>query len=754
MSVKQVYGLMLGASLGLPFAAMAEDTVTTPAATVVGVTPLLGTGIDINKVPSNVQVITPSEQRQMNPGSAADMLDNALGSISADDYEGNPLQESLNFRGFSASPLMGQAQGLAVYQNGMRVNEAFGDLVLWDLMPSFAIGRIQVMPGSNPVFGLNALGGAIAMKMKDGFTDQGNAIELGGGSFGRYKATVETGHQWDDLAFYAGVSGMHDDGWRDRSPSQALQSYTDLAVRHDKLDAGLGLTVGTSSLTGNGGTPGGMLAQDWSSVFTSPDLQQNTLAALNLRLGYQITDSTSAQGSVYYRHLRTGLHNGNTLNTANCNNADCMTTSGLDLNFTAYNADLINSMTSTDSFGFAGQVTHDRKLFGLDNVANAGASSDVGFTRYTVNTEVGTLTSNRSVTGSGMYLANGQGFNANLNAVNQYYGVYFTDTLSLTERLHWTLSGRYNLAMLDLTDLAGQGLTGQHRYDRFNPATGLTYQFTSALTGYVSYAEANRAPTAAELGCSDPNAPCTVQSALNSDPPLKQVVSRSVELGARGRHDLGEHRTIGWSRGGFWTRNYDDIIFVMTNPTSGQGYFNNAGITAPRDGGIYVDGTFGALKVMASYAYTLATFASYNELPSSSNVAANGSGQIDVVPGDRMPGIPLHSIKLAASYAVTDALTVGADTKISSQRTLLGDESGTMNKLGAINVVNASVSYLLKENAQLSFRVQNLFDQRYATTGTVADPSAGGAIANTSSNNTFLVPGEPRSFWGGLRVTF
>jgi hypothetical protein len=44
-------------------------------------------------------------------------------------------------------------------------NEAFGDTVNWDLIPNIAIDRADVRT-NNPVFGLNALGGAINLQMR------------------------------------------------------------------------------------------------------------------------------------------------------------------------------------------------------------------------------------------------------------------------------------------------------------------------------------------------------------------------------------------------------------------------------------------------------------------------------------------------------------------------------------------------------------------------------------------------------------
>ena len=87
--------------------------------------------------------------------------------------------------------MLGTPQGLAVYQSGVRINEAFGDTVNWDLIPDIAIGRVDVV-GSNPVYGLNALGGAIVLTMKNGFEDPGGTLEASGGSWGHLQGAPNT----------------------------------------------------------------------------------------------------------------------------------------------------------------------------------------------------------------------------------------------------------------------------------------------------------------------------------------------------------------------------------------------------------------------------------------------------------------------------------------------------------------------------------------------------------------------------------
>lgn len=734
---------------------------TVPDILVIGVTPLLGSGMDINKVPSNVQVVNPAQLRQQNPASVADMLDGRLGSVTISDYQGSPLQPNVSFRGFNASPVLGDPQGLAVFQNGMRLNEAFGDLVNWDMMPSFAVDTIQVLPGSNPAFGLNALGGALALRMKDGFTTKGSSVEVGAGSFGRYQTTAEYGRQLGDLAFYGGISARRDGGWRKNSPSQLAQSYVDVAARKDNLDVGLGVTLGASDLSGLGTVPLDQLSASRNSVFTSPDNTQNALIAVSMRGNYDWSSSLSVQTGAWYRHLRTQTHNGDAIDLEDCGGGNAGTLCDDDGNqilargggtIASTNTGAINNTsTTTDSFGLMAQLTRDSKLFSRRNTLVAGLSTEQGWTRFGTNSEIGVIGADRAVIGTGAYYG-GNTYNVSLETRNAYYGAYVTDTLDITDRLHLTVSGRYNMAWIDLMDQLGSGLSGNHYYQRFNPASGLSWQITPNLTAFGGYAEANRTPTAAELACADPTSPCRVPNAFQSDPPLKQVVSRTLEVGLRGKAPLERSDAVSWSLALFGTRNYDDIIFVNSGNHSGQGYFTNAGTTQRQGIEASIDARLGRWSLGANYALVDATFLSNLQLPSPNNPTASNNA-IRVSPGNRMPGIPQHSLKLEAAYAVTERWTVGADARLSSDRIYRGDESNTINHIPGYAVFNAQSSYAIHPGAVAFLRLQNILDEKYATAGTLGD--ADGGLANFPYKDyRFQAPGEPRSIWGGLRLSF
>jgi iron complex outermembrane recepter protein len=165
--------LVLGAfaSTAAPQAAPADnpaEQLETPSIEVIGVTPLPGFGVPARQVPANVQAITGVEISRDRALHLPESLGQRLPGVSLGETQGNPFQPDLTYRGFAASPLLGTPQGLSVYQDGVRVNEPFGDTVNWDLIPTAAISTVNLIPGSNPLFGLNTLGGALSVRTKSG----------------------------------------------------------------------------------------------------------------------------------------------------------------------------------------------------------------------------------------------------------------------------------------------------------------------------------------------------------------------------------------------------------------------------------------------------------------------------------------------------------------------------------------------------------------------------------------------------------
>ena len=169
--------------------------------------------VEQDKIPSNVQVLSAPAFDQAKAPDLLQAMVRGLPFVSLSDQTGNQFQLDLNYRGFIASPVIGTPQGLAVYQNGVRINEVFGDIVNWDFIPQNAINQLTLVP-SNPVYGLNAIGGALAFEMKNGFTWHGFESEVMGGSYGRIGTSVQAGGQVGNLSGYITADAIDDAGWR------------------------------------------------------------------------------------------------------------------------------------------------------------------------------------------------------------------------------------------------------------------------------------------------------------------------------------------------------------------------------------------------------------------------------------------------------------------------------------------------------------------------------------------------------------
>lgn len=752
------------------------------AITVVGVSPLPGAGVDIDKLPGNTQTLSGDD---LAPGGVPDVigaLNNRLASISLGDNLDDAFQPDILLRGFEASPVLGTPQGVAVYQNGVRINEAFGDTVNWDLIPSIAIHRVDVM-GANPVFGLNALGGAISVGMKNGFTDPGGDVSLSGGSFGRRDATAEFGTNNGTFGAYVAGRVLDSDGWREFSPDHLREFYGDLSARADKLTVDLSVSAADNQLYGESATPVQELAVNPALVFTNPQENDNKLAFVTLSAGYDATPTLSLQGDLYYRGFWQNVVNGNTTNDTACGagpNAGFLCQGDAQTPLVTGAGQPIPDISNggatpigeidgekIDSTGVGGsvQATYTAPVFGRENHLAVGASLDTAVTDFSSSAEVGVINAALQVAPSGYYVDTPENtpFNAtpvSLRASSTYDGVYATDTFNPTPRLAVTASGRYNVARIDLADRRGGDLDGDNQYQRFNPALGATYRIVSALTAYAGYSEGSRAPNPSEIECSNPANPCLLPSSLASDPPtLKQVVSRTWEAGLRGRSALGEGE-LNWNAGLFRTDVRDDIYGVATSLSAG--YFQN--IPGDQRRGVELGARYSApgFTVYVSYSHIDATFQSSFLLPSPSNPFQDAQGNIQVRPGDHLPGIPSDRLKLGADAEVRPGWTVGANLIVMGDQYYFGDESNQLAPLPGYVVLNLHADMRLTSRLSVFATVDNALDARYATYGLLGDPTgigapgvpADGVTNGPGVNNRFQSPAEPISAQGGLRMRF
>ncbi|MET0962431.1 MAG: TonB-dependent receptor [Noviherbaspirillum sp.] len=715
-----------------------------PTVEVIGTTVLPGLGTPIQDVPSNVQLLNSSGIAQQRQNTLADHLEQNAGSVTVNAAQGNPHQPDVSFRGFTASPLLGVPQGLSVFQDGVRINEPFGDTVNWDLLPQSAIANVQLIPGSNPAFGLNTLGGALAVYTKSGSAYPGGSVQLSGGSFGRRQVEFEQGGKSGSLDYFLTGNLADDNGWADHNASRIRQFFGKVGYQTSATDFDISLSAANNRLEGSQTLPNSF-SDNIRQAYTYPDLNTNKLLFLSAKGSHFINDDVLVGSTLYYRNYR----NRNVSSNVNDNFGEVR--DGVADATEAFND---RSTIRQNSYGVGLQLTMLGKLAGRKNQFVIGASADIGDARYRQDGQAAAFTADRGAVGAGAFE-----LNTDAKTRNRNYGLYLSDTLSLDPRWTLTMSGRFNLAKVDIRDQTGDApqLDGSHSFSRFTPAVGLNFNPTPRLTTYASYSEGMRAPTAIELTCADPEAPCKLPNSFLSDPPLKKVVAKTVELGARGRQ--GEH--LSWNAALYRTDLDDDIQFISSGgAATNAGYFQNVGKTRRQGLELGATGKWGRVSVSARYGFIDASYRAAFAENSPANSSAGPDGAIEVRSGDRIPGIPRHSMKLRLEYEVDGQWMVGANVLYASSVYARGDENNrdAGGRVPGYSVLNLDTRYTIRKGWDLFARINNLFNREYANVGVLgvnAFMGAGNSFdAANAVNEQFRGYGAPRGVWVGTRYSW
>lgn len=743
---------------------------------VVGATPLAGLERPVDEIPAATQTATARELESSGALDLSDFLNRRLNNVYLNEIQGNPLQPDVNYRGYTASPLLGTPQGVSIYMDGVRLNQPFGDVVSWDLIPRIAISEMALIPGSNPLFGLNTLGGSLSIRTKDGVSHPGTTLQLSGGSFGRKLADFEHGGSTaKGLNWFLASNFFFEDGWRETSPSNVRQFFGKLGWQRERTSISLTLAYANNALIGNGLQEPRFLDRDYHSVYTKPDVTAHRAPFANLSLRRTLSTRVSLSGLAYFRYIRTRTLNGD-LNEASLDQSvyqpsaaerTALAAAGFTgvpaAGATAANTPfpfwrclgnvllrdepgekctgLLNRTSSHQrNYGVSGQLS----WFTRRNQLTAGAAGDASSVGFLQSSELGYLVADRSIHGTGAFADGVTGGNVdgapfdtrvNLGGRIRSAGFYATDTLTITSRLNLTLSGRFNHSSIRNTDilrpLAGTGsLTGTHGFDRFNPAAGFTFRALSALSLYGGFAEANRAPTSIELGCADPATPCKLPNAMTGDPPLRQVVTRTFEAGLRGGGDA-ESR-LHWNAGWFRSANRDDILFVAS-PQTGFGYFKNFARTRRQGMELGLNAHLWRIAFGGGYTLLDATFQSGEQVNgtgnSRNNLALAGKrgfeSFIAIAPGNHIPLVPRNMGKLYADWQATSKLTATLGLVAASGSFARGNENNLHQPDGVYYlgpgrtpgyaVANFGARYQLRPRVQLFLQVNNLFNRRYYT---------------------------------------
>jgi len=745
-----------------------DKPVQLPPVLVIGTTPVPALGTPIDKYAGNVLSLPAELITDQNAVEVSDTLYRSLGSVNINATQGNPWQHDLTYRGFLASPLTGSPIGLSMYLDGMRFNDGFGETIHWDLIPQSAIAGIDIIPGSNPIFGLNTLGGALAVHTKRGFDFPGAKLEAWGGSFGRWAVTGEYGGSRGPFDWYLTFNALDDQGWRDHSPSELRQVFAKVGYKTEQTDVELSYGFADNDLTGNGLAPESLAARDRRAVYTFPDETKNLMHLGNARGSHWLTDDLLVSGNAFYRYYRRATRNGDveiscvdedsgrvvftpTGQVVHLGNCQGSSEGLLDRRGQPLDGELEREVegefratrTVSQDWGITSQLSYKGTIVGHGNQGTGGVAYDGHRSDFTQSAaEADLVPEGRSVA-----VRQTEDFEAavDVRTTQHNVGVYATDTFDITDWLALTLGGRYQHVHIEIRDQSGQNprLDGDHSFQRFSPSAGLAVRMHSTLTVFGAYSEGFRAPTAAELTCADPNAPCNLPNAFVADPPLQPVVARTVELGARGRLPFGE--TLRWSLALFRTDLSDDILFTQTQ-TTGAGFFEN--IDRTRRQGVEVDvrgSAWHRVRYYLSYALIDATY--QTDVTLASVTSPDG---VRVRSGDTIPGIPLHNLKFGAEVAVLKNLWIGADVVSVSGSYLRGDDGNQLAKVSGYTLVNLHVRYAPFKHFEIWGRVDNATNAAYATAGAVN----WNAFSQSIGVERFVAPGAPIGGWGGVTLRF
>ena len=748
---------------------------------VVSVTPLPGSGLSLRETPAPVQTATQQDIDDSGALDLPDLLNRRLSGVHINENQENPFQPDVNYRGYTSSPLLGTPQGISIYLDGVRQNQPFGDVVSWDLIPRIAIAEVALVPGSNPMFGLNTLGGAVSIETKDGRRQPGTSIQVTGGSFGRRAVEFEHGGSTAaGLHWYLAGNLFHEDGWRVASPSDVRQIFGKLGWQGAQTGVGLSVAYADNALTGNGLQEQRFLARDYASGYTLGDTTTNRSPSVNLSVRHIASNTWTVSGNAYLRNIRVDTVNPN-LNTESLDEsvyqpsaADQAAlkaagytgypTSGATAANTPFpfwrciaqalqrsepiekcNGVITSSTTRQTNYGLSGQVTWATSPGGRRNQFTAGSGWDRSSVSFQQGTQFAYLNPDFTLTAVNAFedgTTNADGVpvdtRVNLQGLPQTGSLYVTDTVAVGSAWSVTASGRYNRTTISNSDRLNPGggpgsLDGQYVFGRFNPAVGVTFSPTPFLNTYASYSESSRAPTSVELGCADANNPCNLPNALAGDPPLNQVVTKTFEAGVRGNKGAALSWSVGWFRG----ENQNDILFV-SSPQTGNGYFKNFGQTRRQGVELHVNGRLHRVSLGGNCTFVSATYQSPETVDGSSNSTNDSAvagapgfdGVIQIQPGDRIPLIPRHMLKAFADVQVTTKVSVDLDVIAVSDSYARGNENnlsqpdgldylgpGTSPRYG---VVNLGARYQLRKQVQLFAQVNNLLDHHYYTVAQLA----------------------------------
>ena len=652
-------------------------------------------------VAATVDAVRPTGQPP-SPASLASALARLPG-VSVYDDQGTRAQPTLDIRGFALSPVVGVPQGVSVFLDGVRVNEADAQEMNFDLIPLDAIARAELVRGPQPVFGKNSLAGALLLTTRRGDATPRVEASADAGAFGYRAARLTASGAAGGFDGFAMVRASDEDGWRVDTPARTRLLFASAGRRRDDEDVALTILAGQNRIFQAGSLPESWLAIDRRANFTAGDFYAPTLLHVALR-----AERSHLRASVFTRHNDTERFNVNG------------------------GAASVRSRTVGRSVGVTSEVDAPTHVLGIPLATVAGLELARHLVTYRVNQEP----SGDATPDEDCEPVTGLCERANVNEDDA--AVYAQVVFDLPARLTLTTSARADWVRIPFRDLRDSENDGTSTFRRISPRAGLSWRPSARGRAFVAVGTGFRAPAALELACADETAPCTLPFALGDDPPLAPVRVQDAEVGG----ELTVMRGVQLTATAWRATVRDEIVFVASRTTAG--YFRNVARTSRA--GVEVE-TRAALphgmRANASYAWLDARWRSSAQLASALPDAA------PVRPGDPMPMSPSHRATAAIGFTRAKARWLfdgEASLHAVSQQWLRGDEAGRTAPLPGYATAELRLA-AERGRVGVAVSITNLTGSRASTFGiygvnTVGAP--GGATA-TNAVERFTTPLAPRA---------
>jgi outer membrane receptor protein involved in Fe transport len=679
--------------------------------------PTIGSG-----VPARVTTLDAAQVDAYEPRILSDALKGVAGFSTYDDL-GSPYKLNLSSRGFYSSPVVGLPQGVAVFLDGVRMNEPEASQVNFDLLPMDHIQRIEILSGNGSLLGRNALGGAVNLVTARGTGPTSGTIELSGGSFGAARGEAHvSGVSRTGLDWYVGGNYNREDGWRQATGEEGYQGFVNLGKLGETGGVRFQGFYSRDQAEPAGSLPESIFRESADSNLTAGDYDKLWAFQGSLQ-AYKQFGLGRASGTVYFRRHRAERFN--------VNQADDPDAFGISYNTSVgYTADYrwTTVLDERTALSIRGGVDGEVTRVTIDIFAD---STKFGATRR-LTTEVRSPLWDLAP---------------------------FTAADLTIGKVTLSAGARYDYVRIPFENLVDPTGDTTATYTRFNPRLGASVELIPGGAVFASWGQAFRAPAVIENACADPEAPCPLPFALGDDPPLQPVKATTAEAGFRyagGRVSLSGSAYYTSVRNDIFLSPFGDEdapagstidgFFVNLDKTRRLGVEAAAAYTFPEGHSLYLN-----------YAFTRATFETPADVFSIRSAdEVDGQPVINpfpagnqVTPGRRYPLVPDHQIKFGGLARIGRHVSLGADGRYTGKQYLRGDEANLTDRLDGYFVTDARAGVEFGR-WEINAIVTNLFQNQSAIFGTF---NINQGNPNGLTVERFLTPDARRAFRLVVRTT-